>query len=468
MLLFNQIQSLVFQARDAVSELNKFIAVAVNGETIVAAAITASVIGGLGYTLRRVPRKIWYFIKRHIIFTYVVEYDSHRGNEMMRTIAEKFEYELQKRVSNKRASARLSTYHKRLVETLDTGSFFFRYEGSIIRVSREKEKKKDKESSLSSNETIVLRLTALRMNRKKIIDMLSESASEYTVPGIYQVMAPAWSADPTRVIRARHFTSLPVLALDDDVKKKVDKAIDNFLKKREAKRKANLPHKLVFMFHGEPGTGKSALGEYIAFRLKTSLFVINGISASGRRTVGLADAVATARENIAEGEIPVLLMDDFDTYMNGLKRRLPRKKSEDEELNEANSRGDDQQTSELGCMLATLQSPVEITDCVVIFTTNHLEKIDPAMYRPGRVNLLIEIGRMSPTSIMRYYEQVYNRSWPADIAIGTSLRACDVSTYYSINEDDHTSFIDAVCEHKIATDEVFRTEMNENKIKELA
>ena len=75
---------------------------------------------------------------------------------------------------------------------------------------------------------------------------------------------------------------------------------------------------------------------------------------------------------------------------------------------------------------------------------------------------------MSPTSIMHYYEEVYGRPWPADIVIGTSLRACDVSTYYSVNEDDHMSFIDAVCTHKIATDEVFRTEMNENKIKELA
>lgn len=463
--LFTQVQSLAFQARDAVSELNKFIATAINGETIVAAAITASVIGGLGYTLRRVPRKVWFFVKRHIIFTYVVEYDRRRGNEMMRTIAEKFEYELQKRVSNKRASARLSTYHKRLVETLDTGSFFFRYEGSIIRVSREKEKQNGKEESMLPNETIVLRLTALRMNRKKIINMLSESASEYTVPGIYQVMAPAWNADPTRMIRRRHFTSLPVLALDDEVKRQVDKAIDDFLKHREAKLKANLPHKLVFMFHGEPGTGKSTLGEYIAFRLKTSLFVINGISAVGRRDVSLDDAVAVARENITEGEIPVLMADDFDTYMDGLKRRIVRKTSDGEDPDAPQMEA---QTSELGRMLATLQSPVEITDCVVIFTTNHLEKIDPAMYRPGRVNVLIEVGRMSPTSIMHYYEEVYGRPWPADIVIGTSLRACDVSTYYSVNEDDHMSFIDAVCGHKIATDEVFRTEMSENKIKELA
>lgn len=55
-------------------------------------------------------------------------------------------------------------------------------------------------------------------HRQKIIAMLNESASEYTVPGIYQVMAPSWSGDGVRMFRRRHFTTLTPLAIDAEVK----------------------------------------------------------------------------------------------------------------------------------------------------------------------------------------------------------------------------------------------------------
>jgi SpoVK/Ycf46/Vps4 family AAA+-type ATPase len=108
-------------------------------------------------------------------------------------------------------------------------------------------------------------------------------------------------------------------------------------------------------------------------------------------------------------------------------------------------------------MLASLQSPTEVTDCVVIFTTNHLEQIDPALYRPGRVTCLIEVGRMEPRSIMEYYEKSYGRSWPAYTPIERSLRACDISAFFSEHEDDPEGFVQAVTSSTPAADEVFRS-----------
>jgi chaperone BCS1 len=441
--------------------VNAWITQTLHGNSMVAGAVTASIVGSLFYVLRRIPKRVWNRIERYVFFTYELEFGRRESSSMINAIAGKFEYELQKRVSGKRASARIVTRHKRLTESLSDGSFFYRYQGAWMYISRVREKPAAGQTTsprdpVGGSLGITLSMTALRYNRKKILTMLGESAKEYSVPGVYQLRAAGWSGDDASATRVRNFTTLPVLAIDDEVKAQIDEAIDNFLAEREHNNQLDLPHKLTIMLYGEPGTGKSALGEYVAFRLGTSLFCANAASTANHNNIGIPDAIRAARDNIIDTEVPVVLFDDIDTIWNGIqKRKMPKAKPKAVDEDDDDSTPALVENTVLGRILTALQSPVEINDCVGIFTTNHLEKIDPALYRPGRMTLLIEVGRMKPKSVMEYFEKQYGQAWPEHTPIERALRACDINAFHTANRRNPQGFVAAVTSEKLSADEVF-------------
>lgn len=442
-----------------IGSINGWITQTLHGNSMVAGAVTASVAGSLFYLLRKFPKAIWFQLRRFILFTYQIEYTvDYYNRDMITEVAQKLEYDLQKHVSRRRPIARLVARKKRIVESLSDGGFFFLHERAPIYVSRKHEVSDKKATSASGGGEvrITISMTALRCHREKMMAVLHETAREYMVPGIYQITTSNYGGYPG-ANRIRNFTRLPVLAIDADVKAQVDEALDNFIQNRELNNQQDIPHKLVFMFYGEPGTGKSTLAEYISFRLKTSLFCLNAQSGD-RGGHNLTSVVEVARDNIDDSEVPVVLCDDFDTFWNGLKKRAPRPKNPD---NPIEGMMEPEESPNLGRLLVSLQSPTQINDCVVIFSTNHLEKIDPALYRPGRVTVMIEVGRMKPKSIMEYFEASYGQKWPEHTPIERALRACDITAFYEKNLRNPAGFVKAVITAKAAADEVFQAKVPE-------
>uniref|UniRef100_A0A6C0LBF1 ATPase AAA-type core domain-containing protein n=1 Tax=viral metagenome TaxID=1070528 RepID=A0A6C0LBF1_9ZZZZ len=80
-------------------------------------------------------------------------------------------------------------------------------------------------------------------------------------------------------------------------------------------------------------------------------------------------------------------------------------------LSSMNKKMDDELTLE--CVLTTLDGIAEMQDAILIFTTNHLDKIDPAFYRSGRVDYRLDMKLASVNIIQQMvctYRQI-TRSW---------------------------------------------------------
>lgn len=352
-----------------VGNLNAWITSALHGNSIVAGAVTASIIGSLFFISKKLPGKFFNFIKSRLFFTYVIEYNEPNTSYITDSVAAILEYELQKRVGKRRRSALLTAMNGRLVESLASGNFYHKFDGTYIRISRIKEKASTPKGDMGQPGSVPhkLNFTVMWYNRQKVLTFISQYAREFSTNGVYRLAGDGRGGDATRI---RNFTNIPVLAIDKDVKKKIDDAIDLFMNNREQNNLKDKSHKLVFMLYGEPGTGKSILSEYIAFKINSSLFCYSN-NPKMAYTSGLSDIIKSVKSNIPIGDIPVVLIDDFDTVWSGINIR---NKDKAPAVSHPMYSMEDKT---LGALLADLQSPVEIRDCVVILTTNHLEVIDP-------------------------------------------------------------------------------------------
>ena len=58
-------------------------------------------------------------------------------------------------------------------------------------------------------------------------------------------------------------------------------------------------------------------------------------------------------------------------------------------------------------LLNTLDGVASSEERIVFMTTNHLDRLDPALIRPGRVDVKQEIGLASRTQLQRMYNRFY-------------------------------------------------------------
>merc|ERR1712228_87921 len=90
--------------------------------------------------------------------------------------------------------------------------------------------------------------------------------------------------------------------------------------------------------------------------------------------------------------------------------------NEDEKKNEEKDKPSEppvnttEKTSEikLSDLLEAFDGVLEMKGRMMVMTTNHLEKLDPALIRPGRVDLSLEFKRCNKKAIGDFFETFFN------------------------------------------------------------
>ncbi|KAL0905693.1 hypothetical protein M5K25_024133 [Dendrobium thyrsiflorum] len=193
-----------------------------------------------------------------------------------------------------------------------------------------------------------------------------------------------------------HPATFDTLAMDPDHKRSVKEDLKRFVRRKAYYRRVGKAWKRGYLLYGPPGTGKSSLIAAIANFLKFDIYdleltEVRSNSALRKLLVGTANR-------------SVLVIEDIDCTIDFKER----KKEDAVESSGRNKYHDEKVTlSGLLNFIDGLWSSCG-DERIIIFTTNHKERLDSALLRPGRMDMHIHMSYCSPSGFMTLLSNYHN------------------------------------------------------------
>lgn len=217
-------------------------------------------------------------------------------------------------------------------------------------------------------------------------------------------------------------------------KKQIIERIDKFNTGEKEYRRLGIPYTLGFMFHGAPGTGKTSVIKSIANYTKRhmviipvkkirtiaslkSIFMNTTINMSkipnNKRLyvfeeVDCSEWASVVRTRLQQSDQRLQENDNLDRMDKFMMNML----TKDEKSNDGNKI---LETITLGDLLELLDGVIETPGRMIIMTSNHPEQIDPALMRPGRIDLSIEFKKLRRKDINDMYKLWFGEVLPSTI-----------------------------------------------------
>ena len=176
-------------------------------------------------------------------------------------------------------------------------------------------------------------------------------------------------------------------------------------------------------------SGKDSIAKMIASEWNRNIYYVTG----GKNGKYIPNAIVDGGEVVIA---PLILISDIDKYPSVITEASVDMKDKKGEVKDEQM----QYKQVFGNMINALDGILSAEGRIIVMTTNHIEKFSDVFRRPGRINLEMEIGYVTPEVFRQYVADFYHRQLPENFTLKdkdlTVAKMQQEVIYYKLTADE--------------------------------